>query len=253
MPKLSVCIEMFWGDLSFEERIKRVGALGIPAAEFWFWGGKDLASIKAAADKAGVVVPIFFLEAKMPAVHPNAAAALVEGAKASVQAAKVMGNRTLMLTVGNERKGESFAVTRHSLVRNLKAALPVLEDAGITLCIEPLNPIVDHLGYWLTKMSDAADIVAEINSPNLKILMDIYHQQITEGNIIDNLRQYASMIGHIHCAGVPGRGDLAGGELDYRSLFKVIDQMGYTGYVGLEFRASGAPEDSLKQAMDLAL
>ena len=76
MPKLSVCIEMFWGDLSFEERIKRVGALGIPAAEFWFWGGKDLASIKAAADKAGVVVPIFFLEAKMPAVHPNAAAAL---------------------------------------------------------------------------------------------------------------------------------------------------------------------------------
>ena len=60
------------------------------------------------------------------------------------------------------------------------------------------------------------------------------------------------MIGHIHCAGVPGRGDLAGGELDYRAIFKAIDQTGYDGHVGLEFRASGAPEDSLKQALALA-
>jgi len=251
MAKLSVCLEMFWHDQPLEKRIERAGALGFEAVEFWGWSGKDLGKVKAAADKAGVKVAIFFLEAAMPAVHPHAKAALVEGAKASVEAAKALGTDRLMLTVGNERKGESFAVTRHSLVRNLKAVCPVLEDAGVTLCIEPLNPIVDHLGYWLTRMSDAADIVDEVGSGRAKILMDIYHQQITEGNIIDNLRQYAGRIGHFHAAGVPGRGELVGGELDYRSIFQAIDQAGYDGHVGLEFRANGDTEAALREAMGL--
>ncbi len=117
--------------------------------------------------------------------------------------------------------------------------------------LEPLNPIVDHLGHWLTTMSDAADIVYEVAHPQVKILMDIYHQQITEGNVISLIRQYAPVIGHYHCAGVPGRNELVGGELDYRAIFRAIDQTGYDGYVGLEFRAAGDTGEALAQALAL--
>ena len=86
-------------------------------------------------------------------------------------------------------------------------------------------------------MAQAADIVAEVDSPALTILYDIYHQQITEGNLISNLRTYLPLIGHIHTAGVPGRHELADNEIDYRVVFQAIDESDYAGCVGLEFRA----------------
>ena len=119
--------------------------------------------------------------------------------------------------------------------------------------MEPLNPFVDHPGYWLTTMAQAADILDEVASPNLKILYDIYHQQMTEGKIIDNLRRYAPQIGHIHVAGAPGRTNLVGGDLDYRSVFAAIDAAGYAGYVGLEFRPTGDPDQALREAMSLCM
>ncbi len=125
------------------------------------------------------------------------------------------------------------------------------EEGGVTLVLEPLNPIVDHKGYWLVKLSDAADIVQEVGSPNLKILDDLYHQQLSEGNLIANLTTYLPWIGHFHTAGAPGRHELVGGELDYRTIFAAIARGGYTGYVGLEFAPTLADDDALRQALTL--
>jgi hydroxypyruvate isomerase len=100
-------------------------------------------------------------------------------------------------------------------------------------------------------MAEASDIVEEVESPNLKILYDIYHQQLTEGKIIDNLRRYADRIGHIHVAATPGRTNLVGGDLDYRAIFAAIDTVGYGGYVGLEFRPTGDDAAALREAMGL--
>ena len=111
---------------------------------------------------------------------------------------------------------------------------------------------MDHPGYWLNTMAQAADIVADVDSPHLKILYDIYHQQLTEGNLIRNLQRFAPLIGHIHVAQVPGRVELVGGEIDYASVFAAIDDSGYDGYVGLEFRSRMDNGDAIRQALALA-
>lgn len=91
----------------------------------------------------------------------------------------------------------------------------------------------------------------EVNSKNLKILYDIYHQQITEGNIISTIERFIHYIGHFHCAGVPGRHELIGGELDYKVIFKKIEKTGYNGFIGLEFSPTKVDDEALKEVLNL--
>ena len=100
-------------------------------------------------------------------------------------------------------------------------------------------------------MAQAGDIVEEVDSPGLGILYDLYHQQITEGKLIDNLHRHLHRIGHIHSAGVPGRSELLGSENDYAALFRAIDASGYNGFVGLEFRPTIGEEAALAQTLGL--
>lgn len=252
MPKLSVCIEMFWKDEPYEQRAKLAGRLGYDAIEFWGWQNKDVDALAETVSGARLDVATFCMATEKPLVDPNASDALQEGLLATIPVAQKLNADRLILTTGNERTRESFAVTKARVIRHLKALVPILEAHEIMLCLEPLNTVVDHLGYWLTLMSDAADICAEVDSPYVKILMDLYHQQIQEGNLIQTLREYAPWIGHYHCAGVPGRHELVGGEIDYSVVFKAIAETRYDGYVGLEFNPTIGDEDALRQAMVLA-
>ncbi|OGV83670.1 MAG: hypothetical protein A3K19_25170 [Lentisphaerae bacterium RIFOXYB12_FULL_65_16] len=252
MATLSACVEMFWNKEPVDARIRHAADVGFKYVEFWGWKNKDLDAIAKATKETGVRLATFCMEADKRLVEPDAAQALKDGLTQSIAAARKLNVDRLILTTGNERKAETYEITRRTVVRNLKAIAPILEKEKMTLVLEPLNPIVNHLGYWLTKMSEAADICYEVDSPYVKILMDIYHQQVTEGNVIANLRQYTSLIGHYHTAGVPGRHELAGGELDYRSIFKAIDETGYKHCVGLEFSPTMDVAAALKQALDLA-
>ena len=252
MLRLSVCLEMFWPETPFEQRPGRLAGLGYPAFEFWGWKDKDLGKLRAAAREHGLTVAAILAEPGFAVTQRESAQSLVEGVKASAEVAHSLDCPTLIVTTGNLLPDESFEVTRRRVVRRLSAMAAVAEREGVTLVLEPLNPLVDHFGYWLTKLSDAAGIAEEVGSPNLKILMDIYHQQITEGNIVARIRQYAPLIGHYHCAGVPGRHELLPCELDYRFVFQAIEETGYSGYVGLEFRPAGDPIAALRQALDLA-
>jgi hydroxypyruvate isomerase len=137
------------------------------------------------------------------------------------------------------------------MVRAFKRMAQAAKDHGVQLVVEPLNPLVDHKGIWLTTLAQAMDIVQEVDSPNVKILCDLYHQQVTEGNLIANLTRYTPWIGHFHAAGVPGRHELVGGELDSRAILAAIKKTSYTGYVGLEFSPTMGEEAALKQAQAL--
>ncbi len=251
MPKLSVCVEMFWKDEPYERRAELAAGLGYEAVEFWGWQNKDIDKLVETVAGTGLRVATFCMASEKPLVTPGAVDALQEGLLATIPVAQKLNVDRLILTTGNERTKESFAVTKARVIRHLKGLVPILEANDITLCLEPLNTVVNHLGYWLALMSDAADICEEIGSPNVKILMDLYHQQIQEGNLIQTLQEYAPWIGHYHCAGVPGRHELVGGELDYRAIFKAIDETGYDGHVGLEFSPTIGEEAALKQAMTL--
>ena len=133
-------------------------------------------------------------------------------------------------------------------MEGLRACAPLLEDAEITLTIEPLNTLVNHPGYYLTSSAEGFEIVREVNSPRIRLLFDIYHQQITEGNLIANLTANAPLLGHIHAAGNPGRHELLGeNEIHYPSVFAALKRTGYDKAVGLEYFPVGDPDESLKQ------
>ena len=251
MVRLSVCIEMYWPDLPFAERIARVKQAGLSAYEFWDYSNKDLPAIEAAARISGMSLAGFVCEPGFALTGPTPLDVHVTGVARAAEVGRRLGTSTCIVTAGNVVPGESFEMTRRRVLRKLKAMAAAAQEEGITLCLEPLNVHDDHPGYWLTTMAQAADLVAEVDLPSLKILYDIYHQQITEGSILANLRKYAPLIGHIHVAGAPGRGNLVGGDLDYRTIFAAIDDLGYSGFVGLEFRPNGNAEAALAEAVEL--
>lgn len=252
MVKLSVCIEMFWRELPYEERICRVAALGFPAFEFWGWKNKDIAKIQEAMRETGLPIAALCLEPGSSLNKRNATAGLVQGMRDTAAVARELGCRTVICTIGNVFDDESYEITRRRVVRNVAAIAGIAEENDLTLVLEPLNTLVDHHGYWLTKMTQAVDLVQEIGSPAVKILMDIYHQQVQEGHIIHNLTTYIQEIGHFHSAGNPGRNELTKGELNYRAIFQAIDVTGYDAYVGLEYKPTIPEEESLRGALDLA-
>jgi len=252
MVQLSVCIEMFWRDQPHQERIASAAALGYQACEFWGWKNKDLDAIQDALNDAGLTLAALCLEPAFSLIRRGYERELVAGMRETAEVAERLGCSTVITTTGNTLDDETYEMSRRRVVRHLKALMPICEDHGLTLVLEPLNTLVNHHGYWLTRMAHAVDIVEEVGSPSVKILMDLYHQQVQEGNLIANLTRYIPFIGHFHAAGVPGRHELVGGELDYQAIFQAIDATGYQGFVGLEYTPILDTEASLRQALELA-
>jgi hydroxypyruvate isomerase len=112
--------------------------------------------------------------------------------------------------------------------------------------LEPLNTLKDHRGYFLASSYEAFEIIEEVGSPAVKVLYDIYHQQITEGNLIPTITENIGLIGHFHVADVPGRHQPGTGEINYKNVFAAIDGSGYNRYVGLEYGPTVATADTIK-------
>ena len=157
-----------------------------------------------------------------------------------------MGASKLITQVGAET-GEERARQQDSIVAALKQAKPILEDSGVTIMIEPLNIYVNHPGYYLWSSREAFEIIHEVDHPLVKVVYDIYHQQVMEGNIIPSVTQNLDCIAHLHSAGHPGRHELQFGENDYKVIFAAVDKAGYTGACGLEYGPTMDSVESLKE------
>jgi hydroxypyruvate isomerase len=261
MWTFSACIEMIFRDLPIEERIPAARACGIPAVEFWGWDNKDLNAIKDAAEACGAIVPVCCVgtaDAKMreayskhAMLNPANAPLFAEIAEETIERVAPLGIRTLITTTGQERFDVSRGYQRDAVTACLKSAAPVAERHGVTIVLEPLNTLVDHKGYFLSSSGEGFDILRAVGSPNVKLLYDVYHQQITEGNLIDTIRANIGLIGHFHAADVPGRHEPGTGEVNYKNVFKAIGEAGYSGYVGLEYMPMGGAAESLKSVMEL--
>jgi hydroxypyruvate isomerase len=247
--QLSVCIEMIGREVPFEERIALAAQAGYPAVEFWSWANKDIAAIKRLCAEHGVKVAGFVGINKL--VNPGDHADMLANLRAAIDVARQLECPTLIATTGNERSDASREEQRDAVVAGLKAAAPLAEDAGITLVLEPLNILVDHKGYYLATSTEGFDIIRAVGSPHVRLLFDIYHQQITEGNVTANLTKNVELIGHIHVADVPGRHEPGTGELNYRNIFRALAQAGYKRYIGLEFAPTGPSLPILQQVREL--
>jgi len=253
MIKFSVCVEMIFRDLPFVERVRKVAEAGAEGVEFWRWDNKeDLDGIRKVADECGVKIVAHTGSPSNNLVNPDNKKDYIEGLRKGIEVAKKLGCSTLLQTTGNELKDVPRAEQHRSIVEHLKEAAPIVEDAGVVLVLEPLNTLVDHKGYYLDSTAEAVEILQEVNSPNVKLLYDIYHMQIMEGNIIQTIEKNISLIGHFHIADVPGRHEPGTGELNYGSIFRKIDELGYDGFVGMEFKPLGDHLEAVKSVMAMA-
>ncbi len=137
-------------------------------------------------------------------------------------------------------------------VDNLRRAADLAGARGINLLIEPINPR-DGPNYYLNRVEHAADIIGKVGRPNVKIQFDFYHAQIVGGDLLHRLQQHLPMVGHLQCAAVPTRHEPDEGEVNYRFVFAEADRLGYTGWIGAEYRPRERTEPGLGWARDWGL
>ncbi len=241
--KISVCTDAVFKDIPTSQAIKEVSELGINTIEFWGWWDKNLGKIYEAKEQYNVNIATMCTRF-VSLTEPEKRNEYIEGLEASVMAAKSVGVKKLITQTGNDT-GKDRMYQHESLVEGLRACVPLLEKEGITLLVEPLNIYIDHQGYYLYSSKEAFEIIDEVGSDNVKILFDIYHQQIMEGNLINNITANIDKIGHFHAAGLPGRHELDIGEINYKNIFDAIDKSGYNEYIGLEYMPVNDPIDGL--------
>ncbi|MBR2951960.1 MAG: TIM barrel protein [Clostridia bacterium] len=247
--RFCVPIPCFFGNMPFQDAIRRVKELGFDAVETYDWKNLDMDAVRAACEETGVeLLSICTTEFRM--TDPTFRSLWLEGLKESCEAAKKLGVGKLITQVGPDT-GAERAVQHEAIVQTLKEAKPILDTYGMVLMLEPLNTYINHPGYYLTSSAEAFDIVREVDHPCVKIVFDIYHQQVMEGNIISNVTKNLDCIAHLHAAGNPGRNELQYGEINYHAIFDAIDKAGYTGACGLEYFSLLPPEESLLETKRL--
>jgi len=246
--KISVCVDAIYNGKDFIKSVNELAQNNIKEIEFWSWWDKDIESILKVQREKNIKI-VAFCTKFISLTDENKRDEFIIGLKESIAIAKKIGCNTLIAQVGEELKSISREAQHVSIVKGLKTCAPILEEADIKLVFEPLNTLVDHKGYYLYSSNEAFTIVDEVNSKNIKVLFDIYHQQIMEGNIIATVTKNIDKIGHFHGAGIPNRHELNNGELNYINIFNVIDNLGYKGYVGLEYFPIESPLKGIKDTI----
>jgi hydroxypyruvate isomerase len=186
-------------------------------------------------------------------VNPREREEFLKQTQLAIDAARAIGTKQLVTLTGNEMGGMPRPEQMANAVAALRAAAPMLEKNGITAIVEVLNTYVDHAGYFLYYVRDGAELIDRVGSPNVKLLFDIYHVQIMEGNLIQNIRSNIDRIGHFHVGDVPGRHQPGTGEINYRNVFQAIYDQGdrFHGSVALEYSPTVPLEQDLAAMREL--
>ena len=157
-----------------------------------------------------------------------------------------------VITFSGNRAGLTDQEGKENCIAGLRRVKKIAEDQGVTVCMELLNSKIDHKDYQCDHTSWGVDVIKGVDTPRVKLLYDIYHMQIMEGDIIRTIRQNIQYIGHFHTGGVPGRHELdETQELQWRSIAKAIADLNFQGFVGHEFLPARDPMTSLRQAVEL--
>lgn len=233
---LAVCAEMVYEDLPFVERMRILDSKGF-AVEMWDSKSKDVAKLESTG--IPIVSMTGYLEGSVS--DKENAHRVIETAAALVETAKRLGCTRLVvhsaeLVAGLAARpafrpsGQMWFTARDTMLR--------LGDLGglhgLTFCLENLNTVLDHPGIPLARAKDTLEIIREVNHPNARMMLDLYHAQIGEGNLLQLIRDSLPWIGEIQVADVPGRGQPGTGEINFSAIAAELTVLGYQGTIGLE-------------------
>lgn len=246
MPRFAANLSMMFQDLPFLDRFSAAASAGFKGVEFLFPYDHPAEEVAKAAQDAGVEVALFNLPpgdwtkgergfAAMPGRETDFENALEK----AMFYAQALNCKRLHCMAGLVKEGMNPAELRATYIANLQKAGDKLAPEGRTALIEPINTR-DVPGYYINHQQDAHDVLSDVKRSNVKVQMDFYHVQIVEGDLSTRARQYiGNNVGHIQIAGVPERHEPDIGEINYPYVFALLDELGYDGWVGCEYRPQG--------------
>lgn len=257
----SACVEMMLQDKPMQERFQIAATCGAKACEIWGYAHYDFGMLQEAIAAGGIPLSSMCVgtkDASLAALYSEKALLCDDSAdtfcrvvEASVKAAQQLGVTNLIVTTGQERDDRPRAQQHANLVLALRKAAKLLEGTGVCAVLEPLNVLHDHRGYFLSSTYEAFAVIREVDSLAVRLLFDIYHQQITDGNLIASITENIGLIGHFHVADTPGRREPGTGEINYHNVFAAIKKAGYNRYVGLEYAPSKDAALALRETIDM--
>ena len=251
MPRFSANLTLLFNEVEFLNRFEAAARVGFRAVEYMFPYAYEPQVLRNKLDGLGLKQVLFNLPAgnweageRGIALLPDRRQEFAAGVDQALRYAKALGCPCVNCLVGLMPDSITPAAVRTTLVANLRYAAELLEKEDVKLLVEPLNTR-DFPGFFLSGTAQAASLIEEVGSRNLFIQYDVFHMQVMEGNITETIRKHLARIGHIQIADNPGRHEPGTGEINFTNLFRFIDEAGYAGYIGCEYRPAGKTEDGL--------
>jgi len=252
MPRFAANLTMMFNEVPFLDRFKAASDAGFKAVEFLFPYEHSPEEVAAKAIAAGVEIVLF----NMPAGNWAAGERGITGLPGREQEFRDSVDKALTYAeqlrvprlhamAGIASPGVDSQACRDTLIANLNYAARKLAERNIMLLLEAINTR-DMPGFIVPTQKDSHAICDAVGEPNLKMQMDLYHMQVMEGDLATSLKHYAQQCGHVQIAGCPERHEPDTGEIRYEYLFRLLDEIGYAGWLGCEYRPAGKTTDGLK-------
>jgi hydroxypyruvate isomerase len=244
MLRFCANLSFLFQDLPFYDRIDAAAQNGFRGVEYMSPYDYDVAEIKRRLRAHGLTQVLFNLPVgdfakgeRGFASDPERVDEFREGVASAVDIARELECARVNLLAGIAIPGRDGAYARATIAKNARFAAKAFAAIGATLVIEPLNRI-DTPGFLIGTTAEALALIQQTGAPNFKLQYDVYHAQRAEGNVIATIRAQAANIGHVQIADSPGRNEPGTGELAYERILPVLDEVGYDGWIGCEYRPS---------------
>ncbi len=251
MPKFAANLSMLFTEVPFLDRFEAAAKAGFTGVEFLFPYDHDPSEIKARLDGNGLQQVLFNLRPgdwdageRGIAIFAHKQDEFRDSVRLAVRYAKALDCQMLHCLSGIAPASAEQRAMRRTLVENLSFAADVLADEGLKLLIEPINTR-DIPGYFLDTTAKAQDIIESVGADNLHLQYDIYHMQIMEGDLAPTIAKHLPCIAHVQIADTPGRHEPGTGEVNFPFLFDHLDRLGYSGWVGCEYKPRTTTHESL--------
>ncbi len=258
MPRFAANLTMLFNEVPFLDRFERAAKAGFEAVEFLFPYAFGADEIRQRLDAHRLTLVLHNLPAgdwdageRGIACHPDRVAEFRDGVATAITYAKALGVGQLNCLAGKAPAGVPDEQLRKTFVENLRYAAAELKKAGLKLLIEPINSY-DIPGFYLNYTAQAAAILDEVGADNAFIQYDVYHAQRMEGELAATAQKYLPRIAHIQLADNPGRNEPGTGEINYAFLFAHLDRIGYSGWIGCEYKPAASTEAGLGWRQKLA-
>lgn len=247
LERFAVNLEMWWTDQPPIDRVALAAEAGFSQAEIWYWPNWNVGALQDACRQHNITITQiggWDFEPRMNEANHHADFRLAIERAADV--AHQLGASRINVNGPYLRAGEDVATVRPGIVECLRQAIPVLGGSGLTLMVEPMNLRVDHAGYSLPTSHDVIDVCRQVDSEALGINWDLYHLQIAEGDLTGHFSEGLPWVTYVQIADHPGRNEPGTGEINYANVLRSVDELGYTGPIGLEC----SPRDSAETAVE---